>query len=196
MREGVRPATASAWGEATLADRLIELIGSQKLASRVAELSAQLDDLYADRDLLMVGVLKGCFLFLADLARQMKLNPIIDFLRVASYGSATESSGVVEIRKDLETSVFDREVLIVEDIVDTGLTVDYLKRHLQAGKPKSVRVCTLLDKPSRRKVELKPDFIGFEIPDHFVVGYGLDFDEKYRNLPAICILERNGREPS
>lgn len=179
-----------------MADRLKELISADRLDARIVEMGRQLSNEYAGRDLLMVGVLKGCFLFLADLARQMKLNPIIDFLRVASYGSATESSGVVEIRKDLETSVFDRDVLIVEDIVDTGLTVDYLKRHLQAGKPRSVKVCTLLDKPSRRKVELRPDFVGFEIPDHFVVGYGLDFDEKYRNLPAICILEQDASDAS
>lgn len=173
-----------------MADRLKELISAERLAIRIAEMGAQLSDEFGSSNLLMVGVLKGCFLFLADLARQMTVTPTIDFLRVASYGSATESSGVVEIRKDLETSVFDRDVLIVEDIVDTGLTVDYLKRHLQAGKPRSVRVCTLLDKPSRRRVDLRPDYVGFEIADHFVVGYGLDFDEKYRNLPAICILEQ------
>lgn len=174
-----------------MADRLNELISAERLAIRIGELGKQLTTEYADRDPLMVCVLKGGFLFMADLVRQMKLTPIIDFLRVASYGSATESSGVVEIRKDLETSVSGQDVLIVEDIVDTGLTVDYLKRHLQVGKPRSVKVCTLLDKPSRRKVELKPDYVGFEIPDHFVVGYGLDFDEKYRNLPSICILEQD-----
>lgn len=172
-------------------DRLYELIGPERIAARVAELGTEISAAYRGTDLLIVGVLKGCFMFLADLLRQMDIPVSIDFLRVASYGAATETSGVVEIRKDLESSVTGRAVLIVEDIIDTGLTVDYLRRHVLTGQPATVQICAFLDKPARRRVNLKPDYVGFAIDDLFVVGYGLDFNEHYRQLAAIHVLEQD-----
>ena len=172
-----------------MADRLTELISQEKISARVAELGQQISADYRGSDLLMVGVLKGCFVFLADLVRAMDLAPAIDFLRVASYGQETETSGVVQIRKDLESSITGRDVLIVEDIIDTGLTLDYLVRYLRAREPHTLRLAALLDKPSRRRVELELDYVGFQIADEFVVGYGLDFNEKYRHLSSVYIVE-------
>jgi hypoxanthine phosphoribosyltransferase len=174
---------------AKVPDRLTELISKEAVAERVAELAERISSDFPDGDLLVVGVLKGAFVFLADLIRRLRIPTTIDFLRVASYGTDTDTSGVVEIRKDVELPVTGRNVLLVEDIVDTGLTVDYLVGHLKSRNPESVRVCALLDKPSRRKVDLKIDYVGFEIADHFVVGYGLDCNEKYRFLPGVSIVE-------
>jgi hypoxanthine phosphoribosyltransferase len=179
-----------------VSDALAELISRERLAARVAELAEQINADYRGReqDLLLVGVLKGCFLFMADLLRHLEFSPAIDFMRLASYGPDTETSGVVEIRKDVEIPVAGRDVLIVEDIIDTGLTLDYLRRHLMAGSPKSVRICTLLDKPARRKVSLVADYVGFTIGDDFVVGYGLDYHERHRGRPSICVLNPDSDE--
>ena len=135
-----------------------------------------------------MGVLKGAVLFMSDLIRYIDIPLQIDFMAVSSYGSSTESSGVVRILKDLDETVEGKDVLVVEDIIDSGLTLDYMCNILSSRKPASL-ICALLDKPSRRKVDLKVDYLGFEIPDHFVVGYGLDYAEKYRNLPYICVLK-------
>lgn len=183
------------FGEDSMSDRLVEYITADRIARRIAEMGVEITKAYHGRQLLIVCVLKGAVVFLSDLIRQLgNLTVEIDFLGVASYGSATESSGVVEIRKDLGVSVMGRDVLIVEDIVDTGLTLDFLKRHIEAGKPKSVRICALLDKPSRRQVPLEADFLGFKIDDAFVVGYGLDYNERYRELPSVHILRQAGSE--
>lgn len=167
---------------------LAELIGADRIAERVRELAAQINRDYGDRSPLVISVLNGAFIFTADLVRQLRCRPAVDFLSVASYGAATESSGVVAIRKDLGTTVTGRDLLVVEDVVDTGLTLDYLKRHLAAGQPRSIKVCALLDKPERRKLPLAPDYVGFAIGDEFVVGYGLDYNERYRELASIHVL--------
>lgn len=171
-------------------DRLREMISAERIQSRILELAQQINADFQDREPLVVSVLNGAFLFTADLVRHLTVRPMVDFLSVASYGAATESSGVVAIRKDLTLSVTNRDLLVVEDIVDTGLTLEYLRRHLQAGQPRSVRVCALLDKPSRREVASAPDYVGFTIANEFVVGYGLDYNQRYRELPAIFILEQ------
>src|SRR5207247_6846929 len=145
---------------------------------------------YADRDLLLVGVLKGAVFFLSDLMRHLEVPCEVDFMAVASYGSSTDSSGVVRILKDLDIPIEGREVLIVEDIVDSGLTLSYLLRTLNARNPKSLDVCALLTKPERRKVDLPIRYVGFEIPDRFVVGYGLDYEQRHRNLPFVAVLAR------
>ncbi len=150
------------------------LIDEATLKQRVQEMGAEITRDYAGQSLLLIGVLKGAVIFLSELAQQIKLPVAFDFMAVSSYGSSTESSGVVRILKDLDESIEGRHVLIVEDIIDTGLTLDYLYRHLQNRKPASIGICTLLDKPSRRLVEVPVKYIGFQIPDDFVVGYGLD----------------------
>lgn len=166
------------------------LISEEELMAKVKELGKRISEDYKDKeDVLLIGVLKGAFIFMADLIRCIDIPLQVDFMAVSSYGASTESSGVVRILKDLEQHVEGKNILIVEDIVDSGLTLSYLRKLLISRKPKSVKICSLLDKPSRRKVDLKVDYLGFEIPDDFVVGYGLDFDEKYRNLPHICILK-------
>ena len=159
------------------------------LRRRVAELGEQISRDYADRSLLLVGVLKGAVFFLSDLMRYIDIPVEVDFMAVASYGSATDSSGVVRILKDLDVAIEGRDVLIVEDIVDSGLTLQYLLRNLGSRNPRSLEVCALLTKPARRKVELPSRYVGFEIPDRFVVGYGLDHEERYRNLPFVAVLE-------
>src|SRR3954454_15919486 len=164
------------------------LVQPDDLKQRVRTLGEQVTAEYADRDLLLVGVLKGAVFFLADLMRHIEIPCEVDFMAVASYGSATDSSGVVRILKDLDASIEDRHVLIVEDIVDSGLTLQYLLRNLRARGPASVEVCALLTKPERRKIELEPRYVGFEIPNCFVVGYGLDHGERYRNLPYVAVL--------
>lgn len=166
------------------------LISAAEIQSRVAALGQQINQDYLGKQPLVVGVLNGAFMFTADLIRHLTVHPIVDFLSVASYGAQTETSGVVAIRKDLTQTVTDQHVLVVEDIVDTGLTLEYLRRHLEAGRPASLRVCSLLDKPSRREVPSHPDYVGFSIADEFVVGYGLDFDQRYRELPAIHVLQQ------
>jgi len=164
------------------------LIPADRLQARVVELAAEIDADYAGHDLLLVGVLKGAVFFLADLMRQISIPCEVDFMAVSSYGSATDSSGVVRILKDLDTPIEGRDVLIVEDIVDSGLTLQYLMRNLGARNPATLEVCALLTKPSRRKVELPIRFTGFEIPDRFAIGYGLDHAERYRNLPYVAAL--------
>jgi hypoxanthine phosphoribosyltransferase len=164
------------------------LLDSQTVASRVAELGAQLSADYAERDPVLVSVLKGALPFLADLMRGMEIPVSIDLMEVSSYGGETESSGTVRILKDLSSSIEDRDVLIVEDIIDTGLTLNYLTGYLQGRSPRSLRICALLDKPARRLVEIDIAYRGFTIPDRFVIGYGLDYDELYRNLRYIGVL--------
>jgi hypoxanthine phosphoribosyltransferase len=165
------------------------LVNEQDLRRRVAELGEQISRDYAGRSLLLVGVLKGAVFFLSDLMRYIDIPVEVDFMAVASYGSATDSSGVVRILKDLDAAIEGRDVLIVEDIVDSGLTLQYLLRNLGSRNPRSLEVCALLTKPTRRKVELPSRYVGFEIPDRFVVGYGLDYAEQYRNLPFVAVLE-------
>lgn len=165
------------------------LVDEATLKARVKELGAAITKDYAGKSPLLVGVLKGAVIFLSELAQRIDLPATFDFMAVSSYGSATESSGVVRILKDLDESLEGRHVLVVEDIIDTGLTLDYLYRHLASRKPASLAICTLLDKPSRRQVEVPVKYVGFQIPDYFVVGYGLDFNEMYRNLPYIAVLE-------
>ena len=165
------------------------LVRSEELQARVRELAAEISQDYAGRDLVLIGVLKGAVFFLSDLMRQLEVPCEVDFMAVASYGSATKSSGVVRILKDLDAVIEDRDVLIVEDIVDSGLTLQYLLRNLGARNPRSLEVCALLTKPDRRKVDLPTRYVGFEIPDRFVIGYGLDHGERYRNLPYVAALK-------
>jgi hypoxanthine phosphoribosyltransferase len=165
------------------------LINKEVLQKRIAELGAQISADYAGRDLLLICVLKGGFMFLADLTRTITVPHAVDFMATASYGASTESSGVVRILKDLDISIEGREVLIVEDIIDTGRTLDYLMRILQARNPASLRICTLLNKPTRREIDVPLDYIGFDIPNKFVIGYGLDFAELYRNLSFVGVLK-------
>ena len=172
------------------------LVGEEELRRRVAELGEQISRDYAGRPLLLVGVLKGAVFFLSDLMRYIDIPVEVDFMAVASYGSATDSSGVVRILKDLDAAIEGRDVLIVEDIVDSGLTLQYLLRNLGSRNPRSLEVCALLTKPTRRKVELPSRYVGFEIPDRFVVGYGLDYAEQYRNLPFVAVLESSWKDPS
>jgi hypoxanthine phosphoribosyltransferase len=165
------------------------LIEQDALAARVRELGAQISADYADRELFLVGVLKGAVFFVADLMRELSIHCAIDFMAVASYGSSTDSSGVVRILKDLDASIEGRDVLIVEDIVDSGLTLNYLLRTLNARNPATLEVCALLTKPERLKVKLPIRYVGFEIPNEFAIGYGLDFGERYRNLPYVAALD-------
>ena len=166
------------------------LISEQEIQARVRELGQQINAAYGDGDrLLLVCVLKGAFMFLADLVRHLEVRHEVDFMEISSYGAGTVSSGVVRILLDLEQNVEGRHVLIVEDIIDSGRTLDYITRNLQTRRPASVRVCTLLSKPSRREIDVPLAFVGFEIPDEFVLGYGLDYAEEYRNLPFIGVLK-------
>jgi hypoxanthine phosphoribosyltransferase len=165
------------------------LLDDEAIARRVAELAEQISADYEGEKVLLICVLKGAVIFTSDLMRRLKIPVEIDFIAVSSYGSDTASSGVVRILKDLESSIQGKDVLIVEDIVDTGLTLNYLRKNLLSRQPRSLKVVTLLDKPARRRVEFTPDYCGFEIPDHFVVGYGLDFNENYRQLAGIYILD-------
>jgi hypoxanthine phosphoribosyltransferase len=164
------------------------LVSKEELRARVAELGAQISAEYVDRDLIMVGVLKGAVLFLADLMRSVTVPCEIDFMAVSSYGSQTDSSGVVRILKDLDAPIEDRHVLIVEDIIDSGLTLHYLMRNLKARRPASLEVCALLTKPERLRVDLSPRYVGFEIANRFAVGYGLDHAQHYRNLEYVAAL--------
>ncbi|MBO8126278.1 MAG: hypoxanthine phosphoribosyltransferase [Firmicutes bacterium] len=165
------------------------LFEEEQIQARVRELGAEITRDYEGKDLLVVGILKGAIVFLADLLRSIDLKVKLDFMAVSSYGDAMESSGVVRILKDLEQSLEGKNVLIVEDIVDSGLTLNYLVQNLKSRRPASLKVCTFLDKPERRQVEVQVDYKGFSIPDKFVVGYGLDYAERYRNLPYIGILK-------
>jgi len=165
------------------------LLDSQTVANRVAELGAQISADYAGRDPVLVSVLKGALVFLADLMRAMDLPTSIDLMEVSSYGAATESSGQVRLLQDLSKPIEGRDVIVVEDIIDTGLTLNYLLRYLADKGPASVKIVCLLDKPARRLAEIPIDYTGFTIPDRFVIGYGLDYDERYRNLPYIGVLK-------
>jgi hypoxanthine phosphoribosyltransferase len=164
------------------------LVPEDRLAERVKELAAEISRDYTGRDLLLVGVLKGAVFFLSDLMRYLEIPVEVDFMAVASYGSATKSSGVVRILKDLDAVIEGRDVLIVEDIVDSGLTLQYLLRNLAGRDPRSLEVCALLVKPERQKVELPTRYVGFEIPNRFAIGYGLDYAERYRNLRYVAAL--------
>lgn len=165
------------------------LLESGQIKKRVEELGAQISADYQGKNLLMVSVLKGSVVFMADLLREVKIPARIDFMSVSSYGAGVKTSGVVKIIKDLDIPLEGYDLLIVEDILDSGLTLHYIIDILKSRKPKSIAICTLLDKPECRKVEVKTNYSGFTIPDRFVVGYGLDYDEKYRNLPFIGILK-------
>jgi hypoxanthine phosphoribosyltransferase len=164
------------------------LIEEEALQARVRELGAEISRDYAGRDLLLVGVLKGAVFFMADLMRELTIPCEIDFMAISSYGARTDSSGVVRILKDLDLNISGRNVLVVEDIIDSGLTLSYLVRSLTARKPASVDICALLTKPERREVDVPVRYIGFEIPNEFVIGYGLDYAERYRNLPHVAVL--------
>jgi hypoxanthine phosphoribosyltransferase len=165
------------------------VVEADVLQRRVAELGAELSRDYEGRELFMMGVLKGAVFFLADLMREVHVPCELDFMAVSSYGSLTDSSGVVRILKDLDASIEGKDVLIVEDIVDSGLTLNYLLRNLRGRNPRSLEVCALLVKPARRKIELPIRYVGFEIPDRYVVGYGLDLDQRYRNLPYVAAID-------
>ncbi|WLD93479.1 hypoxanthine phosphoribosyltransferase [Alkalihalobacillus sp. AL-G] len=165
------------------------LISEEEIQVKVKELAEQLTEEYGDRFPLVIGVLKGALPFMADLVKRMDIHVELDFMDVSSYGNSTVSSGEVKIIKDLNTSIEGRDVLIVEDIIDSGLTLNYLVELFKHRKAKSIKIVTLLDKPTGRKVDLQPDVAGFTVPDAFVVGYGLDFAERYRNLPFIGVLK-------
>ena len=165
------------------------LIDETALRQRIEELGEEISADYAGREVLLVGVLKGAVFFMADLMRQLSLPCEIDFMAISSYGEGTDSSGVVRILKDLDSNITDRHVLILEDIIDTGLTLSYLMRNLGAREPASLEVCALLVKHGRRETDVPVKYVGFEIPNRFVVGYGLDFGERYRNLPHVAVLE-------
>ena len=168
------------------------LVQADDLKRRVRELGEEITRDYHDKDLLLICVLKGAVFFLSDLMREIDVPCEVDFMAVASYGDSTDSSGVVRILKDLDAPIEGRHVLIVEDIVDSGLTLQYLMRNLRARNPASLEICALLTKPERRKAEVEANYIGFEIPDRFVIGYGLDHAERYRNLPYVAVLEHAG----
>ncbi len=165
------------------------LISEEQLHQKVAQIGKQVSADYQDKNLLMVSVLKGSVVFMADLMREISIPCEIDFMCVSSYGSGTKTSGVVKIIKDLDIDLKNRDLLIVEDILDSGMTLSYIKEMLKQRGTKSIKICTLLDKPERRKADITPDYVGFTVPDEFVVGYGLDYDEKYRNLPYVGILK-------
>jgi hypoxanthine phosphoribosyltransferase len=172
-----------------LAQELEVLISKEQIAQRVRELGAQIERDYENKELVLLGVLKGSFLFISDLARAVDLPLSVDFIGLSSYGEATESSGVVKITSDLSRPIENKHVVIVEDIVDTGLTMRYLLDNLATRRPASVKLCTLLNKPSRARTKIPIDYLGFQIEDRFVVGYGLDAAEKYRNIPFIGVMK-------
>jgi hypoxanthine phosphoribosyltransferase len=164
------------------------LIDADVLRTRIAELGEEISAEYHGRELLLIGVLKGAVFFMADLMRHLTLSCEVDFMAISSYGAQTDSSGVVRILKDLDINIEGRHVLVVEDIIDSGLTLSYLMRNLESREPASLEICALLTKPSRREIDVQVRWIGFEIPNKFVIGYGLDFAERYRNLPYVGVL--------
>lgn len=167
------------------------LLTQEQLKERIARMGKQISTDYdANEQIIAVGILKGSVIFMADLVREIQKSVELEFMAVSSYGASTKSSGAVKILKDLDIDISGKNVLIIEDIIDSGITLSYLKEMLLRRNPKSLRICTLLNKPERRKSEVKVDYIGFDIPDEFVIGYGLDYDNKYRNLPYIGILKR------
>jgi hypoxanthine phosphoribosyltransferase len=165
------------------------LLDAETVSNRVGELGAEISSDYAGRDLLLIGVLKGAVFFMADLMRKLTVPCEVDFMAISSYGASTDSSGVVRILKDLDINIEGRDVLVVEDIIDSGLTLSYLIRNLEAREPASLEVCALLTKPERREIDVPVRYVGFEIPNRFVIGYGLDFAERYRNLPYVGVLD-------
>ncbi len=166
-------------------DSLEQIVSKEEIAKRVKELGRQISQDYKDKSLVIIGILKGAFIFMADLIREISVPMQIDFVRLASYGNLMQSSGEVRITKDIELNIEDKDVLVVEDIVDTGLTLQYLEEVLKLHKPASVKICCLIDKKERRQVSINVDYVGFDIPRGFLVGYGLDFEENYRELPGI-----------
>jgi len=167
------------------------LIDSDSLRARIAELGEEVSAHYAGQDLLLIGVLKGAVFFMADLMRHLTIPCEVDFMAISSYGDSTDSSGIVRILKDLDINIEGRDVLVVEDIIDSGLTLSYLMRNLESREPATLEVCALLTKPARRQIDVPVRYVGFEIPDRFVVGYGLDFAERYRNLPYVAVMSQD-----
>ena len=165
------------------------LIDEETLGARIAQLGAEVSADYQGRDLLLIGVLKGAVFFMADLMRHLTVQCEVDFMAISSYGDSTDSSGIVRILKDLDINIEGRDVLVVEDIIDSGLTLSYLMRNLESREPASLEVCALMTKPDRREIDVPVRYIGFEIPNRFVIGYGLDFGERYRNLPYVGVLD-------
>lgn len=165
------------------------MITQEQISQRAREIGEQITRDYAGKDIVLVGILRGAVLWMGDIMKNVDLDMEIDFMAVSSYGSSTKSSGVVKIIKDLDSDIEGKHIIIIEDIVDSGITLNYLKHYLENRNTKSVRICTLLDKPAGRKTDIQVDYIGFEVEDRFIVGYGLDFDQKYRNLPYISFLK-------
>lgn len=170
-------------------EKLKTLYSRERIAEEVKRLGGEISRDYQQRDILLVCVLKGSFLFIADLIREIDCPTMIDFVRLASYGSGTQSSGIIEFRKELEMSIKDRDVIIVEDIIDSGYTLECLFNKLLSQEPRSLKICTLIDKRARREVEIEADYVGMTMDDGFIIGYGLDYNEHYRNLPAIYTVE-------
>lgn len=165
------------------------IIQEEEVLAKIKELSKKISDDYKDKNLLIVGILKGSVIFASDLIKNIEIPCEIDFMAVSSYGNASETSGVVRILKDLDHSIEGKDIIIVEDIIDSGVTLDYLTKYLKGRNGNSVKIAALLSKPSRRKVDIDVEYLGFEVPDEFIVGYGLDFAEKYRNLPYVAVLK-------
>lgn len=167
------------------------LYSRKRIAREVRRIGREISNDYAGREIMLVGVLKGSFLFIADLIREIEIPSVVDFVRLASYGSGTQSSGIIEFRKELEMPIKDRDVIIIEDIVDSGFTLECLYNKLLLQNPRSLKICTLIDKRARREVDIEADYVGITMDDGFIIGYGLDFDERYRNLPDIYEIEEN-----
>lgn len=165
------------------------MISEQKIKERVKEMAAEIERDFNNEEIFFIVVLKGSFVFAADLLREMKSNIQVDFISVSSYSDQTETTGKVKLLKDLDADITGRNVVVIEDIIDSGLTLHFLRDHLKMHKPKQVKICTLLDKPERRRIELPVDYVGFVIPDEFIVGYGIDYAQQYRNLPYIANVE-------
>ncbi|MBO4411327.1 MAG: hypoxanthine phosphoribosyltransferase [Lachnospiraceae bacterium] len=175
-------------------DEISVLIPEKQIIDRIREIADDINKTYAGQPVHLIGILKGSVFFICELAKHITLPTTMDFIQVSSYGDGTKSSGVVRISKDTDETIEGKNVFVVEDIVDSGRTLSYLLNLLKARNPKTLKLCTLLDKPSRRVVEIHPDYVGFEVPDKFVVGFGLDFAQKYRNLPYIGVVEKIGGE--
>ncbi|HEY5674911.1 MAG TPA: hypoxanthine phosphoribosyltransferase [Malonomonas sp.] len=165
------------------------LFSRDKIAAEIKRLGREISDDYGDQEIMLVGVLKGSFLFIADLIREIESPSVVDFVRLASYGSGTQTSGIIEFRKELEMPIKNRDVIIIEDIVDSGYTLECLYNKLLLQQPRSLKICTLIDKRARREVEIEADYVGISMEDGFIIGYGLDHDERYRNLPDIYLVE-------
>jgi hypoxanthine phosphoribosyltransferase len=170
------------------ADPLAILVSKRKIAAAVKRLAAEIRQDYLDKNPILVGILKGSYIFIADLSRRLDIPLEVDFVRLSSYGSGTQSSGSIKMVHDLTSNIQNRHILVVEDVVDTGLTTTFLMDYLKQKTPASLKLCALADKPSRRKIDIHIDYLGFTLPDKFIVGYGPDWNEKYRNLPDICYL--------